>query len=97
MLRLLQRLLGWDTHPEQTELESVERRQQARASTSAILAASPAPADDRTEKGPAGPELSLEDPESGRNRTKEVGIDPYDTGTFNRPDMWNPPKESSKR
>ncbi len=35
------------------------------------------------------PELSLQDSELNRENPRKVSSNPYDTGTFNRPNVWS--------
>ena len=37
----------------------------------------------------AKPKLSLQDSELNRQNPRKVGSNPYDTGTFNRPNVWS--------
>jgi len=96
MLRFLQRLLGWDSHPASSKPEGMERRQTPRTSAASVLAA-PAPqaaedphtAEDSKSAESATPELSLQDPKLNLEKPAEDGSNPYDTGSFNQPNVWS--------
>lgn len=99
MLRFFQRLLGWDSHPASSNPEGIERRRMPRTSAASVLADGPPqtadnphPAEANEPEEPAEPEepeLSLQSPESSMHKAKEDGRDPYDTGRFNRPNVWS--------
>jgi hypothetical protein len=95
MLKFLHRFFGRNSDPASTNPDGIERRTAPRTSAASVLATKPAPqaavsstaadevADDSEESG-----LSLEEP--GPNQPDPVaGVDPYDTGSFNRPNAWN--------
>ena len=103
MLRFLQRLLGWDSHPARSQPEGTERRRTPRTSPASVLADASSQATEKPRAAEANqsaeaatPELSLQDPELNRenpelnleNPSKD-GSDPYDAGTFNRSSPWS--------
>ena len=96
MLRFLQRLLGWDSHPASSKPEGNERRQTPRTSAASVLADAPPKAaedphaaEDSESAEAATPELSLQDPDSNLEKPSEDGSNPYDTGKFNRLNVWS--------
>ncbi len=96
MLRFLQRLLGWDSHPTASKPEGMERRRTPRTSPASVLADAPPQAaeDPHAAEGnksaeAATPELSLQDPEFNPEKPSKDGSNPYDTGKFNRLNIWS--------
>ena len=96
MLRFLQRLLGWDSHPASSKPEEMERRQTPRTSPASVLADAPPQAaedphasEDNQSAEAATPEFSLQDPVSDLEKLSEDGSNPYDTGKFNRSNVWS--------
>ncbi|HEY5623264.1 MAG TPA: hypothetical protein VIV14_05850 [Gammaproteobacteria bacterium] len=95
MKRLFRRLLGKDPEPREWR-PGVERRKKPRTSVSSIVANNPArfdPTRDEVEAAKPepeprkGPGLALDD------RTEEGG-DPYDPGSYKRPDIWQKIRKS---
>ena len=110
MLRFLQRLLGWDSHPASSKPEGMERRQTPRTSAASVIAEAPPQAAEAPPQAADAPpqaaedphagkvnksteveklELSLQDSELNREKSAKVGSNPYDTGKFNRPNVWS--------
>jgi len=96
MLRFLQRLLGWDSHPASSQPEGTERRRTPRTSPASVLADASLQATEESRAAEANksaetatPELSLQNPELNLEKPSEDGSDPYDTGSFNRPNVWS--------
>jgi len=99
MLKFLQRLLGWDSHTASSKPERVERRQTPRTSAASVLAQDqPQAAEDSQPAAAKEPEkaseptLSLQDPDINLEEADKAdadGSNPYDTGSFNRPNAWS--------
>jgi hypothetical protein len=92
MLGLLRKIFGKDSHPASSNPEGVERRATPRTSAASVLAAKSeeaeaAPAVEENADTAEEPELSLEEPLPSAKGTAPGG-DPYDTGTFNQPNVW---------
>ncbi len=80
MLRFLQRLLGWDSHPTEANPEGVERRREPRTSVSSVLANGPARLAEKTDTKPATPGVGPKYPELSMNKPGEGGGTPQNTG-----------------
>jgi hypothetical protein len=79
MLRFLQRLLGWSSHPTDSNPEGDERRREPRTSVTSVLATHPSRLAETTDAKPATPGVGRKYPELSMNRPGEAGGPPQNT------------------
>jgi hypothetical protein len=96
MLKFLQRLLGWDPQDASATPEDTERRRTPWISAASILTDGPQqaagdspPAEGKKTAEVPEPALSLDDPDIGLEKPDVDGSNPYDTGKFNKPNVWS--------
>ena len=80
MLRFLQRLLGWDSHPTEANPKGFERRREPRTSVSSVLTNGPTSQAENTATKPATPEVGPKYPELSMNKPGEGGGTPQNSG-----------------
>ncbi len=80
MLRFLQRLLGWDSHPTEANPNGFERRREPRTSVSSVLTNGPASQAENTATKPATSGAGPKYPELSMNKPGEGGGTPHNTG-----------------
>ena len=94
MLRFLQRLLGWNTHPTALNPKGAERRQVSRTTVSSVLTDyTPQPAT-YTDAETAKPGVSTRDPQLSMNKPGEGNGDAGIATGENHSTAWDIAKES---
>ncbi len=80
MLRFLQRLLGWNSHPTESHPEGDERRREPRTSVTSVLATHPSRLAEKTDAEPTKRGEGRKYPELSMNKPGEGGAPPQSTG-----------------
>ncbi len=94
MLRFLQRLLGWSSHPTDSNPEGYERRREPRTSVTSVLATHPMRLAEKTDAEPTTEGVGRKFPELSMNKPGEDGGSAHDAGEANQPDAWVEADES---
>ncbi len=94
MLRFLQRLLGWNSHPTESNPEGYDRRREPRTSVTSVLATRPSRLAEKTDAEPATRGAGRKYPELSMNKPGEGGGSAHDAEEANQPDAWVKANES---